>query len=483
MNSISKADPGSGNLDIALAAAGVDEDAGEFLTGQELTIEHIQRLSSTIHDLINVFVLINAWWTKSTVWWLMLQQQHPSTTRVGGIRRFRGTVILYFLIAASNSDQMFANSETSEPSLPERKALTVDMPQFGALEATMDGSVSTDSPSPGRETTSAVPTVAPLPKIHSPGRRPRPLSAVDPASPSKSTPGDASKRRSPLPRVAMLASQTPSSTRRQSKTSSPPFRAGGKAAIPSDVSPAVSRKQTPSRIPGSTPPTSTASAKLRTSSKTLSERPQWGANHPSDKTPPRRTATTPSRTPPSGSRRAIAKPPENIKRAIKESQALSKMDSLDSKEDSDMKNLKAILQDIKTIKSELGVQSDTPVEQDTGLEADAESRPQEPPTAEEELVDDQNEEETKSEGGGVKEEEHEEQDFIAPLDDMELDDEEQWLTEEPKEESAPVIVQEQEDQTHETNETETKALETSSDIPPPKAETVAAKQLCSCSIM
>lgn len=48
MNSISKAEPGSGNLDIALAAAGVDEDAGEFLTGQELTIEHIQRLSSAI---------------------------------------------------------------------------------------------------------------------------------------------------------------------------------------------------------------------------------------------------------------------------------------------------------------------------------------------------------------------------------------------------------------------------------------------------
>ena len=423
----------------------------------------------------------------------MLQQQHPSTTRVGGIRRFRGTVIVCFLIAASNSDQMFANSETSEPSLPERKVLTVDMPQLGALEATMDGSVSTDSPSAGTETTSGVPTVAPLPKIHSPGRRPRPLSAVDPASPSKSTPGDASKRRSPLPRVAMLASQTPSSTRRQSKTSSPPFRAGGKADIPSDVSPAVSRKQTPSRIPGSTPPTSTA--KLRTSSKTLSERPQWGTNHPSDKTPPRRTATTPSRTPPSGSRRAIAKPPENIKRAIKESQALSKMDSLDSKEDSDMKNLKAILQDIKTIKSELGVQSDTPaVEQDAGLEADAESRPQEPPTADEEKVDDvndQNEEETKSEGGRVKDEEHEEQDFIAPLDDMELDDEEQWLTEEPKEESAPVIVQEEEqeeeheheDQTHETNKTETKAPETSSDIPPPKPETVAAKQLCSCSIM
>ena len=167
------------------------------------------------------------------------------------------------------------------------------------------------------------------------------------------------------------------------------------------------------------------------------------------------------------------------------------MDSLDSKEDSDMKNLKAILQDIKTIKSELGVQSDTAVEQqEAGLKADAESRRQEPPTADEEKVDnvDQNEEEEekKSVASGVNEEEEEEnheQDFTAPLGDLELNDEEQWLTEEPKEEPAPAIVQEQENQIHGADETETKALETLSDIPPPKAETVAAKQLCSCSIM
>jgi len=50
------------------------------------------------------------------------------------------------------------------------------------------------------------------------------------------------------------------------------------------------------------------------------------------------------------------------------------MDSVESKDDSDMKNLKEILQDIKTIKSELGVESET-VEKgdDQGEEATAES--------------------------------------------------------------------------------------------------------------
>jgi hypothetical protein len=67
------------------------------------------------------------------------------------------------------------------------------------------------------------------------------------------------------------------------------------------------------------------------------------------------TTSSTSATGATPSRRAIVKPPENIKRAIKESQLLT--DSLDSKEDSEMQNLKEILHDIKTIKTELGVES------------------------------------------------------------------------------------------------------------------------------
>lgn len=47
MNSIEKDGQGSANLDFALEAVGASDD-GEFLTGEELTIDHIQRLSSML---------------------------------------------------------------------------------------------------------------------------------------------------------------------------------------------------------------------------------------------------------------------------------------------------------------------------------------------------------------------------------------------------------------------------------------------------
>lgn len=47
MNSIEKDGQGSANLDFALEAVGASDD-GEFLTGEELTIDHIQRLSSKL---------------------------------------------------------------------------------------------------------------------------------------------------------------------------------------------------------------------------------------------------------------------------------------------------------------------------------------------------------------------------------------------------------------------------------------------------
>lgn len=112
-----------------------------------------------------------------------------------------------------------------------------------------------------------------------------------------------------------------------------------------------------------------------TKSAKFAERPQWGVSqHQTSVTPPTRRTHSRTVTPSSGSRRAIAKPPENIKRALQESKALSTMDSVESKDDSDMQNLKEILQDIKTIKSELGVESETvEKEDDQGEEATAES--------------------------------------------------------------------------------------------------------------
>lgn len=45
MNSVRKDEDGSANLDVALEAVGASDDV-EFLTGEELTIDHIHRLSS-----------------------------------------------------------------------------------------------------------------------------------------------------------------------------------------------------------------------------------------------------------------------------------------------------------------------------------------------------------------------------------------------------------------------------------------------------
>lgn len=218
-------------------------------------------------------------------------------------------------------------------------------------------------PSPTQSTSSNRPSVSPLPRVKSP----RKVSNDPPA-----TPGSRSKKSSPLPRVAMLAQNSAKKPVEPKKSSPPPFRAGGKttalqepprrsmASRTSSASSILARDQSRQSSMRST--AGTRSAKF-------AERPQWGTNH----TPPTKTTQSRTMTPSSGSRRAIAKPPENIKRALQESKALSKMDSLESQEDSDIQNLKSILQDIKTIKSELGVESETAEKEDHGNDATAES--------------------------------------------------------------------------------------------------------------
>jgi hypothetical protein len=194
---------------------------------------------------------------------------------------------------------------------------------------------------------------------------------------------------SPRPRTTMSRtpngrakdpSSPPKRKRTQSKPESPPpFRAGGSAkssaARRAPVAASGARRtptaQTPSRSASSvmaremstkssmrtTAGTGGVAAAKASTPTSTQQRPQWGVNPASNN---RRKAATPttsttSTTGTTSSRRTIAKPPENIKRAIKESQLLT--DSLDSKEDSEMQNLKEILNDIKTIKTELGVES------------------------------------------------------------------------------------------------------------------------------
>eukprot|EP00889_Picochlorum_renovo_P007646 jgi/Picre1/34676/NNA_002144.t1 len=217
---------------------------------------------------------------------------------------------------------------------------------------------------------SGKPSVSPLPRVKSPRKVPH-----DPPV----TPGSRSKKKSPLPRVAMLAQNSAKKPAVEPKKSSPPpFRTGGKATAlqeppkrymstrTSSASSVLARDQSRQSSMRST--AGTKSAKF-------AERPQWGVSQPQTSvTPPTRKTQSRTVTPSSGSRRAIAKPPENIKRALQESKALSTMDSVESKDDSDMQNLKEILQDIKTIKSELGVESETvEKEDDQGGEATAES--------------------------------------------------------------------------------------------------------------
>ena len=225
------------------------------------------------------------------------------------------------------------------------------------------------APSPTGSSLSSKPSVSPLPRVKSPRKVPN-----DPPV----TPGSRPKKKSPLPRVAMLAQNSAKKPVEPKQSSPPPFRAGGRA---------TALQEPPKRYMSTR--TSSASSVLGTDqsrqssmrstagtrSARLAERPQWGVSQPQTSvTPPTRKTQSRTVTPSSGSRRAIAKPPENIKRALQESKALSTMDSVESKDDSDMQNLKEILQDIKTIKSELGVESET-VEKgdDQGEEATAES--------------------------------------------------------------------------------------------------------------
>lgn len=203
--------------------------------------------------------------------------------------------------------------------------------QFTALDSTVE---------------SSVPRVAPLPKVRSPVRSPR-KPASDPVSPgTNSLATTTSRKKSNLPRVATLAQSSPKS-RVEPKKSPPPFRAGGRVGPGwnRDGTGTASRKVTPTRR------ASSSSMTTRETNKELNSSLGSRSSTTESITLPRRTSS-----PRAGSRRTIVKPPENIKRAIKESRELSKRDSLDS-DDSDMQNLQEILNDIKTIKSELGVES------------------------------------------------------------------------------------------------------------------------------
>lgn len=225
-------------------------------------------------------------------------------------------------------------------------------------------------PSPTGSSSSGKPSVSPLPRVKSPRKVPH-----DPPV----TPGSRSKKKSPLPRVAMLAQNSAKKPAVEPKKSSPPpFRTGGKATALQDPPKRYTSTRTSSAssvLARDQSRQSSMRSTAGTKSAKFAERPQWGVSHPQTSvTPPTRKTHSRTVTPSSGSRRAIAKPPENIKRALQESKALSTMDSVESKDDSDMQNLKEILQDIKTIKSELGVESETvEKEDDQGGEATAES--------------------------------------------------------------------------------------------------------------
>lgn len=192
----------------------------------------------------------------------------------------------------------------------------------------------------------AGPRVAPLPKVRSPVRSPQraPHDPVTPGTKSQALTSP-SKKKSPLPRVAMLAQPSPK-PKNESKKSPPPFRAGGKVGSGWNRD-TVTRKPTPTRETSSSSVTRLETSR-RVSSSSLASR----SSTTDAMILPRRTSS-----PHVASKRTIAKPPENIKRAIKESKELSKMDSLDPSEDADMQNLRSILKDIKTIKSELGVET------------------------------------------------------------------------------------------------------------------------------
>ncbi len=245
----------------------------------------------------------------------------------------------------------------------------------------------------GRRKVPGIPSVSP--RLRTTAARTPSGRVKDPSSPPK--------QKSPLPRVATLAQSTTPKRTQSKPESPPPFRAGGSAkstagrgapgAARGARQTATSQTQAPSRSSSSVMAremssrssmrTTAGTAGARASTPTSTQqRPQWGVNPAANS---RRKVATPttsstSATGATPSRRAIVKPPENIKRAIKESQLLT--DSLDSKEDSEMQNLKEILHDIKTIKTELGVESangktgediDGAVGGDAGTDGEAES--------------------------------------------------------------------------------------------------------------
>ena len=236
----------------------------------------------------------------------------------------------------------------------------------GASSAAAHSSNLEATESVGRRKVPGIPSVSPRPRT----------TAATPNGKAKE-PSSPQKKKSSLPRVATLA-QSSTPRRTQSKPESPPRnRAGGGATstasrrVPGAASGArrasTTQSQTPNRGPSSvmardmstksstrtTAGTAGAAAAKASTPTSTQQRPQWGVNTATNNR--RNVATSSAGT--TNSRRAIAKPPENIKRAIKESQLLT--DSLDSKEDSEMQNLKEILNDIKTIKTELGVESAT----------------------------------------------------------------------------------------------------------------------------
>ncbi len=365
---------GSGNFDRALEAAmspmgGLEDgDDGDFLTGgPDLTLAHIRTLSTTSH----------------------------------------------------HSQRSAVSVASSGPSGDTEREISLSLPEpagVGASPAALDVSRSSETldgkvDSPTRRKVPGLPSVSPRPRGAVP-RTPGGNKAGTPSSPLKE------KKKSPLPRVAMLASQTATTPKRAQRESPPSFRAGGNASsrttptraragagaagrsppsssvMARDMSTKSSMRSTAGTtttagttatagtVATETTATTTTTAATgrattpgKATSSTSSQRPQWGVNpgartrqtpsatNTGAATRTARTTTTATATTPSG--RSIVKPPENIKRALQESHALSKMDSLDSKEDSEMKNLKEILDDIKTIKSELGVES-TVIQEDGG---------------------------------------------------------------------------------------------------------------------
>lgn len=230
--------------------------------------------------------------------------------------------------AASTLDQSESLDRVESTASKQENELNMYVPQFGALNETVSHS-----------SESTIPYVPPLPKVRSPVRSPR--KTLNDSTP----PGLKSKKKGGLPRVATLAQPSPKS-KLDSKKSPPPFRTGGKVGTGwnREASGQAARKPTPTR--GS-------SAALRETSKISASSSLASRSSTADAMIlPRRTSS-----PRAGSRRTIVKPPDSITRAIKESQELSKRDSLDSGEDTDMQHLREILNDIKTIKSELGVES------------------------------------------------------------------------------------------------------------------------------